>query len=195
MIVIGLSGSPRRSGNTETLLDRALAGAEAAGASTEKIVLCDYQISGCIECNDCFESGICTIGDEMDSIYGAIERADRIIIASPIFFMGLTSQMKAVIDRCQCYWALKYVLKESFPREADAPEREGSFIGVGGTRGENLFEGALKTLKYFFDAISTRPREDLYVMVRGIDDKGEIETREDALQEAYESGRALAESA
>ena len=195
MIVIGLSGSPRRSGNTETLLDRALAGAEAAGASTEKIVLCDYQISGCIECNDCFESGICTIGDEMDSIYGAIERADRIIIASPIFFMGLTSQMKAVIDRCQCYWALKYVLKESFPREADAPEREGSFIGVGGTRGENLFEGAMKTLKYFFDAISTRPREDLYVMVRGIDDKGEIETREDALQEAYESGRALAESA
>ncbi|MCL4474444.1 MAG: flavodoxin family protein [Actinobacteria bacterium] len=195
MIVIGLSGSPRRSGNTETLLDRALAGAEAAGASTEKIVLCDYQISGCIECNDCFESGTCTLGDEMDSIYEAIERADRIIIASPIFFMGLTSQMKTVIDRCQCYWALKYVLKEAFPRKADAPERLGSFIGVGGTRGENLFEGAMKTLKYFFDAISTRPREDLYVMVRGIDDKGEIEAREDALQEAYESGRALAESA
>ncbi|MHB1361526.1 MAG: flavodoxin family protein [Thermoleophilia bacterium] len=195
MIVIGVSGSPRRDGNTETLLDRALAGAEAAGANVEKFVLCDYEISGCIECNDCFESGTCTIGDDMDAIYEAIERADRIVIASPIFFMGLTSQMKAIIDRCQCYWALKYILKEKFPREENAPSRQGSFIGVGGTHGENLFDGAMKTLKYFFDAIEAKPQEDLYVLVRGVDDKGEIEARKDALEDAFESGRKLAESA
>ena len=190
--VVGLLGSPRRGGNTETLLDRALVGAKESGAEVEKIILCDYEISGCTECEDCFESGTCTIDDDMDAIYEAIERADRIIIASPIFFMGLTSQTKAVIDRCQCYWALKYVLKEKFPHEDDAPIRLGSFIGVGGTRGQNLFNGAIMTLKYFFDAISVKPREDLYVLVRGVDAKGEIEEREDTLKQAYEAGKALA---
>ena len=193
MKVIGLLGSPRRGGNTDILLDRALAGAADAGADTEKIILCDYEISGCIECNDCFESGSCTIGDDMDLVYEAFERADRIILASPMFFMGITSQAKAVIDRCQCYWALKYVLKEEFPRPKGAPARYGAFIGVGGTKGQKLFDGTLPTLKYFFDAIAARPREELYVLVRGVDEKGEVTEKEEALQAAYDSGKALAE--
>jgi len=192
MLVVGLLGSPRREGNTEMLLDQALAGAAAAGAKTEKLIICDYDVSGCIECNDCYESGTCTIGDEMDVIYSAIERADRLILASPMFFMSLPAQAKAVVDRCQCYWALKYILKEPFPRDPEAPQRYGIFLGVGGTSGEKLFDGVKKTLKYFFDAISMKPREDLYVLVRGVDDKGEISERKDYLREAYDSGTALA---
>ena len=186
-------GSPRQGGNTEILLDKALAGAAEAGAKTEKIVVCDYDISGCIECNDCYESGTCTIGDEMDDIYDAIERADRIIFASPMFFMGVTSQAKAVIDRCQCFWALKYILKEKLSRPTDAPVRYGTFISVGGTSGENLFEGSKLTIKYFFDAIDVKPREELYVLIREVDDKGDVLKNEEALQAAYDSGRALAE--
>lgn len=191
--VLGILGSPRRGGNTDLLLDRALAGAKEAGAKIEKIVLCDYQISGCIECNDCYESGSCTIGDEMDLVYTAIETADRIILASPMFFMGVTAQTKAVIDRCQCYWALKYILKEKFPRPDNAPARYGTFIGVGGTKGQNLFDGTILTLKYFFDAIDTRPLEDLYVLVRSVDASGDVLEHEDALRSAYESGKALAQ--
>lgn len=191
--VLGILGSPRRGGNTDLLLDRALAGAKEAGAKIEKIVLCDYQISGCIECNDCYESGSCTIGDEMDLVYTAIETADRIILASPMFFMGVTAQTKAVIDRCQCYWALKYILKEKFPRPDNAPARYGTFIGVGGTKGQNLFDGTILTLKYFFDSIDTRPLEDLYVLVRSVDASGDVLEHEDALRSAYESGKALAQ--
>jgi len=193
MLVVGLLGSPRREGNTEMLLDQALAGAAAAGAETEKIIICDYDISGCIECNDCYETGTCTIDDEMDAIYDAIEKADRLIIASPMFFMSLPAQAKAVVDRTQCYWALKYILKEPFPRDPGAPQRYGIFLGVGGTSGERLFDGVRQTLKYFFDAIAMKPREDLYVLVRGVDDKGEIGNRKDSLLEAYEAGRSLAQ--
>jgi multimeric flavodoxin WrbA len=191
--VIGLLGSPRRNGNTEVLLDRALDGAAEAGAETEKISLCGLNISGCIECNDCMETGYCTIGDEMDDIYQALERADRLILASPMFFMGVSSQAKAVIDRCQCYWALKYVLEQEFPREKDAPKRHGMFIGVGGTRGEHLFDGTLLTLRYFFDAIAMERHEELYVLVKGVDAKGDVLEHEDALNQAFESGKKLAQ--
>jgi multimeric flavodoxin WrbA len=129
----------------------------------------------------------------MDIVYTALETADRIILASPMFFMGVTAQTKAVIDRCQCYWALKYILKEKFPRPDNAPARYGTFIGVGGTKGQNLFDGTMLTLKYFFDAISTRPLEDLYVLVRSVDASGDILEHEDVLLAAYESGKALAQ--
>jgi len=191
--VLGILGSPRSGGNSDILLDRALAGAQDAGAEIEKFSLCEYSISGCIECNDCYETGSCTIGDDMDMVYEAFERADRIILASPMFFMGVTSQMKAAIDRCQCYWALRYVLKEKFPHPDNAPARYGTFIGVGGTKGEKLFDGTMLTLKYFFDAIDAKPVEELYVLVRGADDKGDVLKRDEALASAYESGRALAQ--
>jgi len=192
MKVLGILGSPRSGGNTDSLLDRALDGAMAAGADVEKISLSDYSFSGCIECNDCYETGSCTIGDDLDEIYEALERADRIIVASPMFFMGVTAQAKALIDRSQCYWALKYILKEKFPHPS-VPVRYGMFIGVGGTTGERLFDGTMLTLKYFFDAIDAKPAEGLYVLVRGVDGKGDVLKHEEELDRAYESGRKLAQ--
>ncbi|RJQ41809.1 MAG: flavodoxin family protein [Gaiellales bacterium] len=189
--VLGILGSPREGGNTEVLLDAALSGAKAAGAQVEKIRVGDLSFSGCIECNDCLETGECTIVDDMAVVYEALERADRIIIASPIFFMGLPSQLKAIIDRCQQYWALKYVLREDFPRPAGAPKRYGVFIGVGATRGDRLFDGTILTLKYFFDAINAEPLTDSYLLVKGIDEKGEISGRPEAIEAARDLGRSL----
>jgi len=191
--VLGILGSPRQGGNSDLLLEKALAGAKDTGAEIEKFILCDHKISGCIECNDCYESGSCTIIDDMLLVYNAFEKADRIILASPMFFVGVTAQTKAAIDRCQCYWALKYVLKQKFPRPDKAPGRYGTFIGVGGTTGEKLFDGTLLTLKYFFDAIETIPVESLYVLVRDVDEKAAVRTNDKALQSAYESGKVLAQ--
>ncbi|MBE0428321.1 MAG: flavodoxin family protein [Thermoleophilia bacterium] len=180
-------------GNSDTLLSAALAGAEEAGAEIKRINVSGLRISGCTECNDCYALGECSItDDDMGQIYDALEWADRIIFASPIFFMGLPSQAKALIDRCQRYWALKHVLGEEFPRPEGAPARFGIFIGVGATRGKKLFDGVILTMKYFFDAISMKPVEDLYVLIRGIDEKGEISTNAEALRSARESGGKLA---
>lgn len=189
--IIGILGSPREGGNSETLLDAALEEARSAGAETEKIRLCDLSISGCTECEDCYATGECSIGDDMAKLYQAIEQADRILLASPIFFMGLPSQPKAMIDRTQCYWALKYLLKENFPYKGNNT-RYGAYIGVGGTRGERLFDGTILTLKYFFDAIAAEPLVDDYVLVRGVDEKGEVLEHEHALRSAKELGRKLA---
>lgn len=174
------------------LLERAMEGAAEAGASTSSIALCELSISGCIECNDCFTAGECSTVDDMGLVYDAFEAADRILVASPIFFMGLPSQLKAAIDRCQRYWAMKYVLKEPFPRAEGLPRRYGGYIGVGATRGETLFDGTILTLKYFFDAIDVKPLPDDYVLVRGIDAKGEVAGNTDAFDSAYNLGRLLA---
>lgn len=189
--ILGISGSPREGGNTDILLDAALESASDAGAEVERIRLADLSFSGCTECEDCYATGECSIEDDMYRVYDALERADRILLASPIFFMGLPSQAKAMIDRTQSYWALKYMLEEDFPHGGPA-NRYGGFIGVGATRGEKLYDGTILTLKYFFDAIAAQPMQEDYVLIRGVDAKGEILDREDEIEAARELGKKLA---
>lgn len=187
--VLGIAGSPRRGGNTDLLLDEALKGAKEAGAEVEKIYVRNYKITPCIECNGCFKDGGCVIKDEMQEIYPKLLEADRIIFASPMFFMGVTGWAKALIDRCQALWAKKYILKQPVVEPERRSQRKGIFISVGGTKGKNLFEGATRTIKTFFDAIDVTYSGELFY--RSIDDKGEIKEHPTALQEAYEAGRKL----
>lgn len=191
--VLGINGSPRREGNTGILLSAALQGAAEAGAEIRTLQVNELAVAGCTECNDCYATGRCSTTDDMDQVYAAIEWADRVIFASPMFFMSFPAQAKAVIDRTQCYWALKYVLEEEFPRLEGAPPRFGIFLGVGATSGEHLFDGPILSLKYFFDAIDMKPVPDLNVLVRGVDEEGDIRDQSEALAAALDAGRKLAE--
>jgi multimeric flavodoxin WrbA len=124
----------------------------------------------------------------MQQVYVKLMEADHIILASPMFFYGLTSQVKALIDRCQALWVRKYVLKQIQPRTT---ERKGVFISVGATKGKRLFDGAILTLKYFFDAINVQYSAEL--LVRGVEKKGEIKKHPTALSEAFQIGEGLAQ--
>ena len=186
MKVLGIMGSPRRQSNTEILLDRALDGAREAGADVEKVLVSKLKISPCLEIYACFKDGNCTIKDDMQPLYKKLLEADHIVFASPIFFYGVTSQAKAVIDRCQALWARRHVLGMG---KEDKWERRGLFISVGATRGEKLFDGAILTVKYFFDAIGVKYFGDL--LVRGIDNKGQIKENPAALDDAFRLGQEL----
>ena len=161
MRILGIMGSPRIKGNTDLLLDETLKGARSQGAYVEKIIVDELEIAPCHENYGCIENGNCVIRDDMDSIYPKLLEADVVIIASPIFFYGLTSQIKALIDRCQALWARKYVLKQNPPDTG----RKGAFIAVGATRGKKLFDGSILTVKYFFQAIGVEYGEELLVLV------------------------------
>ena len=99
MKILGIVGSPRKGGNTEILVEEALTATREAGAQTEVILLADKNIAGCDGCNSCFETGVCKIKDDMQSIYQQLEAADAIIFGSPVYFGGVTAQAKALIDR------------------------------------------------------------------------------------------------
>jgi multimeric flavodoxin WrbA len=186
MKVLGIMGSPRRQSNTEILLDKALEGAREAGAEVEKVPVSNLNISPCLEIYACFKDGNCSIKDDMQTLYDKLVEADHIILASPIFFYGVTGQAKAVIDRCQALWARRHVLGMG---KEDKRVRRGVFISVGATRGERLFDGAVLTVKYFFDAVGVRYSGDL--LVRGIDNKAQIKEHHTALEDAFRLGREL----
>ena len=181
-------GSPRIKGNTDVLLDEALSGAESQGAQVEKILVDRLIISPCREYYGCTKDGNCTIKDDMEQIYPKLLDSDRIIVASPMFFYGLTSQLKALIDRSQAIWARKYLLKQKRPDTG----RKGAFIAVGATKGKNLFDGSILTIKYFFEALSITYADEL--LIRKVDKKGEILEYPEALNNAFELGKRLAQN-
>lgn len=187
MRVLAIMGSPRIRGNTDLLLDEFLKGAQSEGAETEKIIVDKLKISPCKEYNACLRDGNCAIRDDMDDIYPKLLDADVVIVASPMFFYGLTSQTKALIDRCQALWARKYILKQSPPDSG----RKGAFIAVGATKGDKLFDGSILTLKYFFQAIGVEYVGEL--LVRGVDKKGDIQKQPTALTDAFKLGQRLAQ--
>jgi multimeric flavodoxin WrbA len=188
MKVLGIMGSPRIRGNTDLLLDEALKGARNHGAQVEKIIADKLKVSPCREYYGCLRDGDCVIRDDMDGIYPKLLHADAVIVASPIFFYGLTAQLKALIDRCQALWARKYILKQDLP----GSDRKGVFIAVGATRGKKLFDGAILTVKYFFEAIGVKYVDEL--LVTGVDKRGEIEEHPTALSDAFELGKRLTEN-
>ena len=187
MKVIGISGSPRRGGNTETLLREVLRGAEEAGAETRLFILSRMNIAPCRHCDGCLAEGECVVKDDMWLIYPEIESLDALVLASPIHFYGVTAQAKAMIDRFQAFYARKYVLK----RRITASERKGVFVSVGGTRFPDLFEHAKAVVKIFFRTIDVAYWSEL--LIPGVDSKGEIREHPSALKDAYLLGRRLVE--
>ena len=186
--VLGIMGSPRIKGNTDLLLEEALKGAKSQGAEVEKIVVDKLKISPCKEYLGCFKDGNCVIRDDMDDIYPKLLGADVVIIASPMFFYGVSSQAKALIDRCQALWARKHILKQSLPNGG----RKGAFIAVGATKGKRLFEGVILTVKYFFEAIGVEYADEL--LIRGVDARGEIKEHPIALSDAFELGKRVVQA-
>ena len=95
MKVLGIMGSPRIGGNTDLLLQQALEGARRQGAEIEKIIVDEMDIQPCREYYACLKDGICSIRDDMGEIYVKLVEADTVIVASPMFFYGITAQLKS----------------------------------------------------------------------------------------------------
>jgi len=97
--IVGLSGSPRVGGNTDLILQEALAAAKAEGADVNLIRVSDYRLLPCSGCMSCFSTKKCVNEDDGESLYQEIVKADGIIMGSPSYFQGVTAQMKIFIDR------------------------------------------------------------------------------------------------
>jgi hypothetical protein len=189
--VLGIAGSPRRDGNTDRLLQQVMSGASSQGVKTKTVVLSELNISPCRHCDGCIKTGKCVVDDDMQWLHIDLREADRIVLASPIFFMGVTAQTKAMIDRCQALWVIKYVLKLPVAINPDK-ERSGVFVSVGGTKLRNLFEPAKSTIKSWFTTLDIRYAGEL--VFSGIDESGSINSHPTALEDAFSFGQKLAGS-
>lgn len=189
MKILGLSTSPRSGGNTDLLLDQVLKSAAGQEAETEKIRINKLNIRPCQECNGCFRTGRCVIKDDFQIIYDKFLECDRLVFAAPIYFMNMCAQAKIVVDRCQSFWAKKYILKEPlFPVPPVIP-RKAAVISIGGTKGENLFECLKQSLKYFFDVLDMKGED--YLTYRRIDEKAGILNHPTAMRDASDLGKKI----
>lgn len=187
MKVAAFNGSPRRGGNAETLLREALKPIESAGHDVAMFNLNELNIRPCQDCGGCEKTGICVLRDDMDMVADTIRKSDRLILASPIFFFGLSAQSKIMIDRCQAFWSEKYLMKRPIPEGPHG--RKGLLILVGGMEKEVGVECGEATAKAFFRTVSVQKHETISFL--GIDSKGAIREHPTALGDAYRAGQKL----
>jgi multimeric flavodoxin WrbA len=108
--IVVLSGSPRKGATTDRLVDAFVEGAESAGNNVSCFRVADMKIGGCLGCGHCFEEqGVCVQKDDMPPILNALREADVLVLASPVYYFGVTAQLKLAIDRTYA------LLKERMP--------------------------------------------------------------------------------
>jgi multimeric flavodoxin WrbA len=185
--VLGLLGSARRGGNTDLLLQSVTEGLKNAGAEVETIRLSDLKIAPCLNCGGCDEEGTCVQMDDMQWLFNKLLTYDIIVLASPIYFMGVSAWTKAMIDRCQSLWVRKYRLNKLPDKERS--QRKGVFLAVSGMKKPTVFDGAKLTVQSFFATIHVTYLGDL--LFPGIDAKGDISKHPTALTDARKLGEQL----
>lgn len=116
MNFIAINGSPRKNGNTVTLLKEALKGAESQGAQTQQINLYDLKYKGCVSCFYCKRKdrphGTCAMRDDLSPLLEKLKAADAVIFGSPIYYDNITSGMTAFLER---FLFSNYIYSEDIP--------------------------------------------------------------------------------
>lgn len=176
MKILGLSGSPRKQGNTEILLGEALQGAEQEGAEVELYTVINKNIQPCDGCGACRKTGECHIKDDMQGLYEKLLAADGIIFGTPVYFYNMTAQTKAVVDR---------TIALNQPGR-NLNNKVGGVIVVGGSLG-NI--DAVKDL-YFY--IVSRHMLPANFVAAYAGPRGEVRKREKGMQAARELGQQMA---
>jgi multimeric flavodoxin WrbA len=187
--ILGIHGSPRLNGNTDILLDEALMAAMSAGGEVEKIRLAELTFEGCRSCGGCDVSAECIVKDDLQQLYSRFIEFDRFILATPIFFKGVSGLTKNFIDRFQCHWVGKYRLKE-VPWDPDQ-KRMGAFISTCGAESKEMFTPAVATVKAWLVTLDIEYKYEL--LASGMDAKGEVSLHQELLEQARELGKNLEE--
>jgi multimeric flavodoxin WrbA len=187
MKILGIMGSPRVGGNSDILLDEALAGAKAAGAAVEKIILDRKKIAGCKDCTKCNETGICVIKDDMLEIHQKILDADAIIHSVPVYFWSMTGQMKTYLDRWCAFFDAEWRWQKAYYQKM-----KGKRVGLITVCGDPNVHTADPIVHSFKSTAEMTKMNWLGVVMAAAADKGDIAQNKAALQQARELGEKAA---
>ena len=185
MKITAFSSTPRQRGNSDILTDCAVEGAEEAGATVEKIRLTDYTISPCTACDVCQKSvdTPCIIDDDGEVLLSKMTGSDAIILASPIYFFTVSSQIKMLMDR-------SYALGGDGNWDALAGKRLGVILTYGDTDPKE--SGVFNAIGTFTDAARFLKMELTGIVHASCSAEGDILGNSQALKDARELGSRLA---
>ena len=183
--ILAILSSPRKNGNSATLANQILKGAESVGADIETIHLHGMNISPCQACYACQKKGSkgCAIDDDMQSIYPRLIEADAWIIASPVYWFNMSAQTKLFMDR---WFALSaYAAKNPF-----AGKRIGIAMSYGDT--DPFSSGCINALRTFQDAFSYVGAKIVGMVYGSAEAAGEIASNTELMKKAEALGKKLA---
>ncbi|MBU2603780.1 MAG: flavodoxin family protein [Actinobacteria bacterium] len=177
MRVVGIAGSPRREGNSTTLLETALEVAREQGHTTKSFVARRMKVQPCIACEGCKRGPKCVVDDDMHDIYAAMARADTLVVATPIYYYAASGWLKAVVDRT--YGLLD---RESRPRIAPGKK----LYVITAQEESDRADGAVvvRQLERAFAWLGMEPAGS--IIATGLDEAGAVLERPDLLQAARE---------
>ena len=174
--VLVLSSSPRKGGNSDTLCDQFIKGAQESGNDVEKIYLRNKRINYCTGCETCNLQKPCPQKDDAAEVIDKMVKADVIVLATPVYFYTMSAQMKTLIDR-------------SCARYTEISNKDFYFIATMAETEANRIERTFESLRGFTDSLEG-PREKGTIAAIGVWQKGEVNDKP-YMQQAYEMGKAI----
>jgi multimeric flavodoxin WrbA len=179
--ILAIVGSPRPKGNTDFLVDQALDEAAKLGVETEKIIISQHTVNPCQGHANCASLACCTQKDDADWIIDKFYQADGVILGTPVYYLNVTAQMKAFMDRN--YFPYKKNIR--------ARARAAGIVVVAEQMG---IEDTLYTLQQFIDWIFYIGRNRRFVVSGYADKPGDARKDAQLAKEAREMGRKMVAS-
>ena len=184
--MLAINGSPKKDGNTETVVDAFIKGAKEAGAEVTKIRLVELELKTCKGCNSCHKNGVCVIRDALTPLFKEMLETDILVLASPVYSMSVTSEMKSFIDRGQFLWAQKFIRKTLSFDSAHLKKHMGVYLGTSGQDIPEIFDAVFPIMKAFFNDSGFSYKEN--VLFPGMDKRGGVKGWPESVVEAKRRG-------
>ena len=181
MKLLAIVGSPRLEGNTNYLVEEALAEAAKLGAKTEKIVLSQYQVNPCLGHDDCASFDSCQQQDDTGWILDKFCQADGVILATPVYWYNVSTQMKAFIDRN--YFLYKHDRKS-----------QAKVVGIIVVAEREGIEDTLHTLNQFIEWLFNVDDSRIFVASGYANKLGEAKNNLPLVEQVRKLGRQMVES-
>jgi multimeric flavodoxin WrbA len=180
MKITAIVGSPRPKGNTDLLIDQALEEAAEKGAETEKIILSRYRVNPCLGHQNCNSFEKCKQDDDIPEILDKFRSADGIILGSPVYYYGITAQMKAFIDRNY------FLFRHDIPLSA----RCAGLVVVAGGGG---IDQTVRALRRYVKLSTEIPDEKIIIVTGYASQPGDVKSNSSLLEEARKMGAQMVE--
>jgi multimeric flavodoxin WrbA len=185
MKVIGVEGSPRKNGNTEKLVKTILESASGNGAETKFYKLTEMNISHCLGCFNCRETGTCVTNDDIQLLHKEIQSSDVIIFGSPVYMWQVSGQTKLFMDR------LIPFIKPDFTTRLKG-KKSIFMVFTQGNPDKNSFKLYFEYLENLFSFLHYDVKGT--IVAAGTRDKNDILQQTDMLEKAREIGKKLSEA-
>lgn len=189
--VLGISGSPRKKGNSDILTAHILNGAKQENQAVEKVFLRDHQFGSCIGCEQCRKDRICTgLKDGMTLLYPSILRSRGLVLVSPTHTYNVSALMKAFIDRLYCFYDFGTSRPRTWSSRLAGQGRKAVIGAICEQESRENMGVTLEAMRLPLQSLGYEIVDEIAVF--GLFDRGIIKRQTAILEKAVESGKKLA---